>query len=136
MGAAMKFPNRPRLQFQKILKATGWKYIGLGRHREVWHRGNYVLKIPLSLKGLEDNWRERHTWKIYQNIDFEIKYAACRLYGNFLLIMEYAQFVGPLSDDSGFISFKTGPEWMYRIDCCQVGYNRHGQIVAYDYGIN
>ena len=130
----MKFPNRPRLQFQKILKASGWKYIGPGRHREVWHRGNYVIKIPLCMNGLSDNFHERSVWSKHRDHGY-IKYASCRMVGNFLLLMEYARFVGPDSDETGYFTYSKSPEWGYSIDCGQIGYNKRGRIVAYDYGL-
>lgn len=48
--------------------------------------------------------------------------------------MQFAQFPGPGTDEDGFLPYKNGPDWMGFVDCGQVGYNRFGQVVAYDYG--
>lgn len=111
-----------------------WEYVGTGRHRQVWRRGDYVIKVPMSERGVHDNWHERRMWLKYRKSDY-IPYASCRLIGNFFLLMEYAHNIGPLSDERGHIPFNKLPEWASYVDSQQVGYNRHGQIVAYDYGV-
>jgi hypothetical protein len=110
-------------------------YIGCGRNRMVFRHGNYVIKIPLNDHGVDDNYQERDVWTQPRYADVRPQYARCRLLGT-ILIMQFAQFQGPLSDDAGYIAMADCPEWAYAIDCCQVGYNRYGNIVAYDYGIH
>lgn len=107
--------------------------IGEGRQRRVYRHGNYVVKIPINRNGVHDNWHEYEVFKHRETYGY-IQYARCRLLGD-ILIMQYARCVGPLSDSSGYIPMSVCPEWAYSVDCCQVGYNRFGQIVAYDYGI-
>ena len=101
-----------------------WIYIGKGRNRIVWRRCNIVVKVPLNNDGLHDNWNERKMWSKYHT-HTEIKYASCRLYANYFLLMEYVNAFVPTSDL---------PMWANYVDCRQVGYNRRGMIVAYDYG--
>lgn len=115
--------------------AKTWEFIGQSRHRAVWRHGNYVIKVPVCEEGVHDNLHEAHVWQIRDHKRYSwAKYARCRLIG-VILVMEYARYPGPLSEESGHIPFKKCPEWAYFIDCQQVGYNRRGEIVAYDYGI-
>jgi|SRR5579859_2584968 len=112
---------------------VAYEYLGSGRHRSVWRHGNYVIKVPMCEKGIYDNFHERYVWLNRNANRFSwAKYARCRLIG-VILIMEYARYPGPLSDSNGFIPFDKVPDWASYIDCQQVGYNRRGEIVAYDY---
>lgn len=52
-----------------------------------------------------------------------------------LLVMEYARYPGPLSDEDGFIPYNNLPDWATYVDCQQIGYNRLGNLVAYDFGV-
>jgi hypothetical protein len=115
------------------INMKAFEYLGSGRHRAVWRHGKYVIKIPINENGIYDNWHERDTWKQYGESGGCFKYARCRLLGN-ILIMEYASYPGPLSDENGYIPLQNCPEWAYSLDCHQVGYNQKGAIVAYDYG--
>lgn len=113
------------------------EFLSYGRHRIVFRHGNYVVKVPLNEEGLYDNWRERNVWLNRSPRNY-CKYARCRMWG-IALVMQYATFPGPLSDDKGYkgyVSILTPgvPKWIYAVDCGQVGYNRFGEIVAYDYG--
>lgn len=111
-----------------------WEYIGEGRNRAVYRHGNYVVKVPLNVYGVGDNYHEYHVFRHPERYDY-CSYARCRLMGQ-LLIMQYARFVGPLSDETGYIPYANAPKWADTIDCNQIGYNRFGQIVAYDYGLH
>lgn len=111
-----------------------WTLVGAGRNRIVYRRGNYVVKVPLNEEGVYDNHFERRTFLKYGNGEKAyVKYARCRMKGG-LLIMQFARFPGPNSTETGFIPWKHLPSWAGSVDCCQVGYNRFGQLVAYDYG--
>ncbi len=112
--------------------------IGEGRNRQVFRHGNYVYKFPLNEYGVHDNNHEAHTYRESLRRPMYCKYARCKLVLPWatVLVMEYARYPGPLSDAEGYIGFDKCPEWAYSIDCCQVGYDRRGQIVAYDYGIH
>jgi hypothetical protein len=104
-----------------------WTFAGEGRHRTVWSRGHVVIKVPKNGWGLSDNDREYHTFKQYGqkgNPATDIQYARCRLLPNGWLMMER---VAP-------VPFKHHPSWAGWIDDSQVGWNRQGRIVAYDYG--
>ena len=115
-----------------------WEYLGSGRNRAVFRHGNYVVKVPLNVAGIHDNLYERDTWLRYGQNRGYIKYARCRLFKNFSLIMQFARFsVEGKTGETGFVpysSLKGANEWGLTVDCQQVGYNRFGQLVAYDYG--
>lgn len=40
----------------------GWEYLGSGRHRAVFRRGNYVTKVPMNVEGVLSNQHEARTW--------------------------------------------------------------------------
>ncbi len=109
--------------------------LGQGRNRIVYRKrsSNYVIKIPISEYGAADNCHERRLFIQRNESNTKIRYARCRLLG-IILVMQYARCVGELSESDGFIPYKNCPKWADYIDCAQIGYNRFGQIVAYDYG--
>jgi hypothetical protein len=119
---------------QDFVNNPKYKYIGSGASRAVFKHHNYVIKIPHTCKGVFDNERERHLWMIRRYpYHREFSYARCRLYG-FILVMQYAHFPIPgKTDGDGFVPYEHLPEWASFIDCQQVGYNRFGELVAYDY---
>lgn len=107
-----------------------FQLIGEGRNRLVYRRGNFVVKVPKNNCGVLDNHREYHIFS--STTDgwlFGLRYARCRLMKpNYcLLVMEY---VIPYQEPLDKL-----PLWTYSVDCAQVGYNRKGHLVAYDYGI-
>lgn len=114
-----------------------WKFLAQGRNRSVYRRDNYVVKVPLSDYGLSDNWHEAQLFRKWgQDPDKTfIPYARCRMVG-VLLVMEYARYRGPLSDETGYIPHENLPNWASYVDCQQVGYNRAGKLVAYDFGLH
>lgn len=115
-------------QVVEKLRDAGYKHVGEGRNRSAFlsPSGKNVVKVPLSTEGFEDNEREARYWK-KQDAQFEttdkIELARCRLFGVFL-VMEFV-------DDNVTIDEKPG--WANYIDCEQIGKNRKGRIVAYDY---
>ncbi len=112
-----------------------WIYLGSGRNRHAFRHGNYVIKVPVNSNGIADNYHERYVFEEYRKDQNPyIHYARCRLF-NEILVMQFAQFQGSLSDETGYICWGNAPRWCSYVDCCQVGYNRFGKIVAYDYGL-
>jgi len=103
-------------------------YIGTDRNRIVYRRGYFVIKIPLNESGLHDNWHEEMLFKQYGKTRGYIPLARCRLVKNSILVMEYIEHTGR--------SFDGCPGWADYVDCGQVGTDRNGSLVAYDYGIN
>lgn len=94
------------------------EFLGSGRHRSTFllpSRKN-VIKFPLTDRGFAANLKEasRDNWPW--------PVARCKLLQD-LLIMEYID-----------LDFKGNkPLWAEEIDCYQVGINKFGQYVAYDY---
>jgi hypothetical protein len=108
------------------MSSCNWVYLGQGRNRIVWRRGNIVVKVPLNWNGLTDNWHERDTW-LRERTRGYIPLASCRLYHNYALVMEYVKSYYSGADQM--------PRWVMSVDCGQVGHNKRGQLLAYDYGI-
>lgn len=121
---------------EMIQPREGWKYLGTGGTRECYllPSGN-VLKIPRCLAGADGNHKEALLWK-KRHAPEEIdgwydgwSFARCRIIpGTDLLVMEYVE---PYQS-RGLLSYDL-PKWCTRVDCAQVGFNRAGQLVAYDY---
>lgn len=125
----------------EYLKRSGFKEVGEGRHRIAFlsPTGLNVIKVPLNQEGLNDNERESRYWKKYVksarvrlkardgkldvNDENKICLARCRIMGIFL-VMEFVDNNVPAQKH---------PEWSKYIDCGQVGVNRKGDVVAYDY---
>ena len=111
--------------------------LGSGRHRFCF-TGNddqYIIKVPKSYDGIIDNGIEAKTYRDYADKvlrnEYDMSrphYAFCyieKLWSVDLLIME--RLIYPKREDAL-------PEWTDFIDCMQVGYNKQGKLLAYDYG--
>ena len=86
---------------------------------------SYIIKVPFNVTrlGLEENLEE---FNIYSNSK-EYIYAKCELIENNWLKMEYVEPATlSINDDC--------PDWVSTIAETQVGYNRDGKLLAYDYG--
>ena len=115
--------NNISLELLKKLNEK-YEYVGRGRNRIVFKSksGKYVIKVPRNFEGGSDNFCET------KKIDFGFPVPKSRriMLGDFCcVIMEYVEHA----------SFKENksPDWVPWIDCGQVGYNRKGELVAYDY---
>lgn len=112
------------------MKERGFTYIGAGRQRRTYmsKSGKYVLKFPRSISGALANIEEAWMYHIGERMDGNI--ARCRLIlfkGMYCVMMEAVQYV------DSHMNLRTGPYWLYEVDCLQVGYTRKGKLVAYDY---
>lgn len=108
--------------------------IGSGLTRVVWNTGKgHVIKVPRDDKGCNDNTWEAST-SIVQNKKSDEGYTHCR----FFLVNDYcvaiAEFVQEASYDDIKEAFNFIPEWIYYIDCAQVGFDKKGFLKAFDYG--
>jgi hypothetical protein len=102
---------------------SNWSYLGQGRHRRVYKRGNVVLKIPLNLAGLEANIMEREIFLNRRNEDI---FAPCRMLRNGCLMMRAL--------DDIFIRLDLHPSWARAlIDGPQIGLDKNGKVMIYDY---
>lgn len=104
--------------------AKNLKLLGIGRNREVFlsPSGKYVVKVPINDLGIYDNAYEAELFAKYGRKDH---LAKCRLIGK-VLVMEYIEIHR--------MKYNELPEWVLSVDCLQVGFNRKGQLLAYDYG--
>lgn len=101
-----------------------FEYIGAGRNRIVFKSksGKYVIKVPRNIQGSCDNFFETRK----TDFGFPVPKSRRIILDDFCcVIMEYVEHV----------SFKDtkAPSWVSWIDCGQVGHNRKGELVAYDY---
>ena len=96
-----------------------------GRHRAVFSNGRNVFKYPINDYGFHDNaWEYR---KYSNRTDKSFPMARCRIIDIKeipILVMEFVEQV-PYGKDM--------PSWADFIDSQQVGWNKKGDIVAYDY---
>lgn len=84
---------------------------------------DWVLKVPLNEEGYSHNLLE-HIRSRKDGWLLRSQMARCKLLRSGLLVMER---VKPVRGWKGL------PEWTYGVDCCQVGYRKNGDLVAYDY---
>lgn len=93
-----------------------------GRHRLTFFAGDYVVKYPKSSWGAAVNRSEA-----YDTFDFPTAKCWIEEVGSVeLLWMEKVSRVNP------YASYL--PEWANAIDAAQVGVNKKGELVAYDFG--
>ena len=100
------------------------EFIGCGRNRIVFRRGNYVFKFPLNDYGVRNNYNEARWYLKYKKTSSYVPYAQCRMFKK-ILVMEYVE---PSYD------FAKMPNWCYSVDCMQVGFDKANRLVAYDFG--
>jgi hypothetical protein len=115
LGPPIPRQTTPFTALVQRFKSEDW--VGAGRHRAVFQRGRVVVKVPLSQAGIQDNQLEARRWRERAHPHL----ARCRLAGP-LLVMERVS-----------TRSQNPPEWADTIDCSQVGLNRKGRWVAYDY---
>ena len=111
-------------------REAGLEELGCGRNRATYALGpRHVLKIPVNEDGMYDNSSEAEQWRRRrEHSSFPI--ARCRILLNKdglpLLVMERVVPTEPKPRPAM-------PDWVYSIDCQQVGYTRKGALVAYDF---
>jgi hypothetical protein len=117
-------PERNKLAFE-ILQELAIKYecIGFGKDRICFRmKGGYILKFPRHETGEycndgEASWKDE-TFAKGRYVEYK---------GFVCVIQEPLDITGPFLDKSKL------PDWVYGIDCCQVGYSRDGTLKAYDF---
>lgn len=116
----------------KIMNSLSQKYevLSVGRNRIVFKlkSGNYILKFPLSNNGETDNDWEGSVC-INNEDPEEIQYPRTKwvCYNGFVcVVMDYIDVN---------TSCESLPDWVNNVDCQQVGLNRKGRLVAFDYGL-
>lgn len=116
----------------------GYKYICDGRARIGFlsPNGKWVVKLAKDLDGDADNRKEYDRWKHREGSDW-VPLARCKVVNEHVLVMECViTTFDPLGEVH--LSHKESLKinrcaWKDYIDCAQVGVNRKGEVVAYDY---
>jgi hypothetical protein len=133
-----------------------WIRLGKGRHRITYllPSGN-VLKVPRDDGGERANIREAEAWRNRNDPEKVVCYrkgwklARCRLVkGTKLLVMEFIKGLNEFGLDSKFEDEQFPPwckeisvpdnqppqgHWGWNVDAEQVGLNKKGELVAFDY---
>lgn len=114
----------------KILGRLQAKYgepIGSGLSRIVFDTGKYVIKVPRDESCFNANYNEEFRGR--RKLKNEI-YTVCRIWHIDKVPILWMEKVEILEK----IDYDNLPDWIAFIDCGQVGYNKYGELVAYDYG--
>lgn len=118
--------------FKTHLRMNGWFFINHGSFREVFHRGNWVIKVPFTDDGALDNLMEAKAWRKYRDkpTSLGIMLAPCRLLPNGCLLM-----VAVDTDNWAPPSWNTSINGLEVLDKNQAGFYK-GRVVAYDFGLD
>ena len=99
-----------------------------GRTRAVFDRGDgYVIKVPIDYEGMMASSNE---FTVFSAEDTFIPVADCYFDNEFeqpLLVMEKVD-----TRRTEKLSYSEMPNWVGYVDSGQVGYNKKGELVAYD----
>ncbi len=121
----------------ELLNEKGLRYVDSGSTRDTYmsKSGLFVVKVPRDPVFQDDNYNEAITYKNTGGIgwDDETRYAKCRLFtfhGVKLVIMETVEVI---RHPEWYEAPLDLPEWINYLDNKQVGYDRQGRLVAYDY---
>jgi hypothetical protein len=105
------------------------RYLGEGRNRVVYQVSpEAVVKIPLNDYGMDDNSREA-IWSQRYGKGGYVPYAQCQIIWDTELPLLRMELVTPCG-----VPWSELPSWCMSVDCCQVGYDLQGKLVAYDFG--
>jgi hypothetical protein len=116
------------LKLENYLTSKGWIYLGSGKDRRVWRRGNVVIKIAYVESGILANKFEHQIYR--KSLGKETKYAPCRLISENILMMRAVREFNNFSLEDELLI----PTWAYELnDGSQIGIDRNGRIMAFDY---
>lgn len=104
-----------------------------GRNRNVFIMNGYVIKLPRNIYGAIDNEWEGCISNANDDPE-EIRYARTRLAyfnGVPIIFMEYVEYA---SNEKMKTVLGKVPSWTLSVDCGQVGFNKKGKLLAFDYG--
>lgn len=120
-----------------LINKYSTKAIGasVGRNRIVFMTSKgFVIKLPLNQGGCGDNEWESSVSSCPDSTGRQL--ARTRFHCINGIIVLFMETVNHLADEEIIRLFGEIPWWVDGIDCGQVGINRKGKLVAYDYGIN
>lgn len=106
--------------------ASKYAYLSSGNYRAVFKmRGDRVLKVPLNEAGVFCN-----------DCEASILDETCAR-GKWLEIDGLVCVMQEYVEDASFADIRARlgriPDWVAGVDCAQVGFNRAGQLKAYDF---
>lgn len=106
--------------------------IEVARTRVVFIFDEYVIKVPNSLDGFRANdWEGSVSTNCFDNTDTQYAKAELIEIDDIPLVkMEYVKYASEkdILERLGFY-----PDWVSSIDCGQVGFNKDGLLVAFDF---
>lgn len=109
-----------------------------GRNRNVFSMpGGYVVKLPRNLDGIIDNdWEGSvsNTPESLNDPDYE-QYPKTRMVYQGDVPVVFMEFILALTSEEIVARFGSEPDWVWSIDGGQVGVNKNGRLVAFDYGL-
>ena len=98
----------------------------VSRTRVVYIFEDHVIKVPLTDEGEFSNGLEVNTSKLQHLPIAKSEFITINHNGKEIEVMKMEK-VQPVNAD-----YKRMPDWVYRVDCGQVGLTRNGELVAYD----
>ncbi len=118
---------------KQYLRKRFGKPVGEGMSRTVFASTHVVFKVAKTPRGNgtgeDDNYSEFVTYRKALKCPKQyIPVAKCRLIrilGEEVLMMEKVE--------DRNLGIRNYPQWVYSVDCSQVGFTRTGKLVAYDY---
>jgi hypothetical protein len=110
-------------RFRPVFIAKFGAAIGSGRNREGYGSTSAIFKLPITVDGMYENAWERT--RFVRGPDKNL--ARCRL-----LHLEDVPVLAMVLLDTDHTN-KNLPDWADFIDCRQVGFDRRGNVRAYDY---
>lgn len=114
--------------------ASRCREVFMGRNRNTFDMGRYVVKVPKNLCGFADNDWEGSVSNA-NNDPSVVRYARTRLaYVDEVLIV-FMEKVEPATSAEIVARLGFEPDWTNDVDGGQVGFTRDGRLVAYDYGL-
>lgn len=108
------------IEFEKLVAKYGPP--SCGRHRAAFISKHCVIKFPLCDKGIADN-----SYEATSTDEVNAKTKLINV-GDFPCAIQ-ERLVMPTSEQR-----KEFPSWTDFIDCCQVGFDKKGNLKAYDFG--
>lgn len=128
--------------FQRTLEKLDARYapraieILEGRNRRVYVMRNYVVKVPRNGDGIADNdWEGSvSNCEQYPQSDYQVQYARTRMFVVSDVPIVLMERVTEATSKEIVLRLRREPQWTWSVDGGQVGFNKRGRLVAYDYG--
>lgn len=108
-----------------------------GRNRRVYVMRNYVVKVPRNGCGVADNdWEGSVSNSAqYPQSDYQVQFARTRMFVIDDVPVVLMERVEEATSKQIVKRLHHEPQWTWQVDGGQVGFNKRGRLVAFDYGI-